>query len=251
MFDEFKHEKFDIILQGGQSNANGNGIGPVEEEYIPDDDIIYMTRFMEMHRAEERFRDHDQNYAGDFSLTFAKNYKEKGLLASGRKILIVRTAVGGTGFNEHHWGIGDPMYEHMMEMVQIALDMNHENRLVAFLWHQGESDEGTSAALTKERIITLVRSVQEKYNCPSLPFICGDFVHEWREHKESVLSVISGLISACIDLGNSRFVLTDNLTSNNQILGNGDILHFRRDALHKLGDRYFAAYYDLIGGSQC
>lgn len=41
---------------------------------------------------------------GDFSLSFAKKYVESGMLKEGRKLLIVRTAVGGTGFKR---GIGE------------------------------------------------------------------------------------------------------------------------------------------------
>ena len=35
-------EKFDIIIQGGQSNAEGGGLGPVEQEYQPNDKILYL-----------------------------------------------------------------------------------------------------------------------------------------------------------------------------------------------------------------
>ena len=47
---------------------------------------------------------------GDFSLTFAKRYIEQGLLKEGRKLLIVRTAVGGTGFKKGHWGERDFLF---------------------------------------------------------------------------------------------------------------------------------------------
>ena len=40
---DWKNEKFDIIIEGGQSNASGSGWGPVDEEYIPDEDILYLN----------------------------------------------------------------------------------------------------------------------------------------------------------------------------------------------------------------
>ena len=35
-------EKYDIFIQAGQSNAEGNGGGPVSEEYRPDARICYL-----------------------------------------------------------------------------------------------------------------------------------------------------------------------------------------------------------------
>lgn len=32
----------DIIIQGGQSNAEGSGLGPVEKEYIPSAQVLYL-----------------------------------------------------------------------------------------------------------------------------------------------------------------------------------------------------------------
>ena len=35
-------DAYDIIIQGGQSNAEGSGIGPVKEKYLPSEDILYL-----------------------------------------------------------------------------------------------------------------------------------------------------------------------------------------------------------------
>ena len=48
----------------------------------------------------------------------------------GRKILILRTAVGGTGFRDHRWGMTDDLYLQMMEMIRTALSLNPKNRNV-------------------------------------------------------------------------------------------------------------------------
>ena len=39
----FEKEKFDIIIQGGQSNAEGIGIGAVESEYQPLKNVLYLN----------------------------------------------------------------------------------------------------------------------------------------------------------------------------------------------------------------
>ena len=31
---------FDIVIEGGQSNAEGSGIGPVKSEFVPTDNML-------------------------------------------------------------------------------------------------------------------------------------------------------------------------------------------------------------------
>lgn len=49
------------------------------------------------------------------------------------------------------------------------------------------------------------------------------------------------------DIGNSAFIETSDLLSNNQMIANGDDIHFCRQALQELGYRYFLAFRKLIG----
>ena len=116
-------EKYDIFIQAGQSNAEGTGGGPVTEEYIPDERICYLEapktvivtdsgldiQFLNVPFALNVATEHGtaEDPVGDFSLTFFKAYIDAGLLASDRKILIIRGAVGGTGFQKKHWGMED------------------------------------------------------------------------------------------------------------------------------------------------
>ena len=39
---DIKSEKFDIIIQGGQSNAEGCGKGAVAQEFVPSENILYL-----------------------------------------------------------------------------------------------------------------------------------------------------------------------------------------------------------------
>ena len=76
----------------------------------------------------------------DFALTFAEEYVKAGYLQKGRKVLIIRTAVGATCFYKKDWGVGGRLYVKLMEILDYALKLNKNNKIVAFLWHQGESD---------------------------------------------------------------------------------------------------------------
>ena len=108
----------DIVVVAGQSNAEGFGIGPVTREYIPDDRILLLTNLAEanikknehgkdelkiLYPAPNRIETADEQGTGDekrglLALFFAENYVRSGCLQSGRKLLIVNAAVGGTGF---------------------------------------------------------------------------------------------------------------------------------------------------------
>ena len=46
MLKDFTKEKFDIIIQAGQSNAEGYGFGPASEPYTPCDKVYYLKRIV-------------------------------------------------------------------------------------------------------------------------------------------------------------------------------------------------------------
>lgn len=122
----------------------------------------------------------------------------------------MRAAVGGTGFVKGMWGLKDQLYLKMLEMTDYALSLNQANRVVGFLWHQGECDafEKNEPDVFKQQLASMIRDVRVRYGT-ELPFIAGD------------------------------------LLSNNQKTGNGDDIHFCREALYVLGRRYFSAYKDV------
>ncbi|MCL1858308.1 MAG: sialate O-acetylesterase [Oscillospiraceae bacterium] len=239
--ENYKNDLYDIIIQGGQSNAEGCGGGFVTDQYIPSENILYMNNDLTISIAEERIW--DGNKINDFSLSFAREYIKSGKLETGRKILIIRSAVGGTGWADHRWGMTEDLYLKMMEMIKASLELNPENKLVAFIWHQGETDAGSPRDTHYNHLKELVESVRNVYKYPGLPFIAGDFVHEWKNENLAVTEpVIQAIKDVCNDIGNAAFVETSELHSNNQDTGNGDIIHFSREALNQLGVKYFNAF---------
>lgn len=261
----FSDTKWDIIVQGGQSNAEGHGRGPVSNQWIASPNVFYLEaeydgcmvdgtvsiRFLDkpflVKPAEERCPNGEA--LGDFSLTFAQQY-EKELLETGRKILIVRTAFGGTGFKSGHWGLRDVLYKEMVEMTKWALSQNEENRLVALLWHQGEEDVGkqNKPEIFKVQLQNMVRDFRKRFGS-NIPFLAGDFVHEWKDKNIEICQPIAEKIRWVVEEeGTARFVDTAGLLSNNQKIGNGDEIHFCRDALRELGRRYYNAYKRIVFG---
>lgn len=255
-------EKYDIILQAGQSNAAGYGHGPAEHPYVPDPRVLYLTAGdpeageydpkgdYEISVAAERpnpaFGPEDR--LGDFSLSFAQRYVEEGLLAPGRKLLIVRTAVGGTGFLKHYWQVGDPLYERMLRMTDYALALNPQNRLVGFLWHQGEHEAAflNDPQRYHDQLLEVVESVKTCYGKAELPFICGGFCDQWAQENQPACDNIMAVIRKVAEKLGGAYIKTADLRSNDQKTGDGDTIHFCREDLQELGRRYFAAYQKLI-----
>ena len=259
-----ENQAFDIIVLAGQSNAQGSGIGPVTEEYVPTEKIYCLTGKVSDQILSETERIitypdktlvldvgdelvNNGQKIGELAFTFADAYVKNNLLAEDRKVLILRTALGGTGFARDEWGPGSPVEERMHEIIEYALALNPDNRIVAFLWHQGECDavlynppEQYEAQLT-----AFVENVREKYDCREIPFIAGDFCNEWKSKNIEICEPIVNVIRKVFAGEKAAFVETADLPSNNQKVGNGDDIHFCRESLHILGKRYFEKYMAL------
>jgi len=240
---------YDIIVVAGQSNAFGCGLGPAGDPFQPDDRIQAMPQAANLlggygiAGAEEPLVD-GQPWA-NFGLPFAREYIRAGLLAPGRKLLILQAAVGGTGFADKRWGLSDDLYRNMLRMIGTALALNPGNELKALLWHQGENEAAfqVSEAVHTANLQALVRDVRARFGTPELPFIAGNFVEQWRlANAELCAPVIAAMRAVCAGEGSAAFVETDGLLSNEQAIQNGDTIHFSREALYTLGTRYFEAY---------
>ncbi len=265
-------DKLDIIVLAGQSNAEGSGVGDVENPYTPCEEIKmlcgdfsaivrqveYGNDYLDLKvendyylkTAEERVVD-GKTY-GNFALSFSCEYL-KNDLPNDRKILIVNTPVGGTGFSKGHWGKGDILYNRMMDMVKEALAMNPDNRLVAFLWHQGEHDAFENAQFTIEEreeyyygkfseLLTEFRGAFGK----EVPVVCAKFCKVWADaYAEQCEAVYRATERACKEYGKAVVLDTYDLTNSDQVTGNGDTVHFSRPALYELGKRYYKAYKDI------
>lgn len=255
MLKDFTQEKFDIIIQAGQSNSEGFGVGPVDEPYEPNDSVWYLNQDFTVSLAAESVTQNEVK--GTFALSFAREYLKAGLLKEGRKLLIVRSAVGNTCFSDGHWTMDGDCYLRMMEMIRTALSLNSENRLIALLWHEGEGDAVMKAThdAQYEHLTEMLASVRKEFSVPALPFLAGDFVHSWRDDCIDICEpVVTAIRDFCRDSEYSAFVETDDLVTNFGELHRAtpcgkdmieDPIHFSRRSLYILGKRYFDAFTEM------
>lgn len=267
MLENYKKEKFDIVIMAGQSNAEGYGVGEVTREWTPIDKILWLNDYshprfendvfyieypstMEISIADEPLGEFGK--VGKFSFSFAKAYIEDGKLQTGRRLLILNAAVGGTGFRGEQWGVGRTLYRRLKDFTRAALDLNEENRLVAFLWHQGECDSFENPtwsveqrySVYKKNLSEMLADFKVEFSCPKLPFIAGGFVDEWYlKFKTPCDAVLKAIKEVCAEHGD--FVETAGLKSNNEATKNGDDIHFSRESLRILGEKYYQTYLSL------
>ena len=263
---------FDIIVVAGQSNAEGNGIKKDDKEFISDKvyhiadknhigtkvlddgkvivDMVYPTETV-FEKAHERTDAMGKKFA-DFSETFAKRYIDGGNLQEGRKVLIIKTAVGGTGFSRKEWGVGNVLFERLNLMVDYGLSLNKNNRVVALLWHQGEHDAFENADFDadarykfyKENFKAQTLAFRKKYG-KDIPVIAGEMVNSWAELPENKIkcdAVESATKDVCKEIGKAAVVSSEGLLSNDDMFKNGDNIHFCAESVYELGKRYYSLY---------
>ncbi len=255
MLTDFSKKSFDIIIQAGQSNSEGYGFGDVDNAYEPNTAVWYLNNDFTISQAAEKVV--NNGVQSNFALSFARCYINKNLLSEERELLILRCAVGGTGFLDNRWGLSDDLYQKMMDMISTALALNPSNRLVAFLWHQGETDALNNADFDTHynNLSTLLNQVTKTFNYPDLPFIAGDFVWDWKQNNLAICEpVIRAIKTVCDEHKNGRFVESNGLKSNDQELttphpmgwDGTDVIHFSRPSLYELGIRYFDAFLSCL-----
>ncbi|MBQ9734615.1 MAG: hypothetical protein IJV95_02030 [Clostridia bacterium] len=275
MIKDLLNGKFDIIIIAGQSNAESSGEGPsYNSDWVEDDDILmlkgdfdakvakkaYGNEYLDIEvsdkyyieRAKERII--NGKVCAIFGNYFAKMYKEN-RLEKDRKILLIQTAIGGTGFAKWHWGLKDALYNRMLKMTEQALALNPENRVVALLWHQGEHDsfeppemeDNVRKQTYKKNLSALIDGVREKFG-NKLPFICAGFTKYWvNEYPNQCAAVLGATKEVCESINDARFIeKTDDLEVNDEAVGNGDTVHFSRRALYILAERYYNAYKEIV-----
>lgn len=272
---DYSKLKFDIIILAGQSNAEGNGLSNSTEPTIIEDayealdlngykmeldmskpfyeqaklSFVFPTQ-IHIRSLQERLNGNKEP-AADLTLSFVPLY-QKEFLDSDRKVIVVKAAIGGTGFARRQQGVNYDIHKRCLSMVDQVLELNPENRIVALLWHQGEHDafefpeKGNEKRYLdyKEAFLAQVRDLMNHYNNPKLPVVTGGFIEDWRHtgyHKQC-LAIEKALQDSMVELGCGGFVSAEGLRSNKQDGLFDDNIHFSKASVLELGRRYFEAY---------
>ena len=159
----------------------------------------------------------------------------------GRRIGLIPAAVGGTPLSswkrggEDIWVPGTFPYDRAVSLAKAA--MKH-GRIVAVLWHQGETDAKRNNLNYKNDLREVIRNFREDLNLGSdVPFLLGELADFY---SPEILTHVPMINRAMHELAAEqpfiRVVRTEALTHC------GDFLHFDSVSAHELGRRYFAEF---------
>jgi hypothetical protein len=271
---------FDIIVIAGQSNAVGMGrdVKPIDPAMAGLCDRVCQMPRPEMTGIRSNGLpvaavDPLQHVIWapgriGFATTWGAAYGAT--LPSDRKVLIVPCAMGGTSVLQwldprrplpHPVSPGfQGLYRDCVNRTLTALRLPGNNRLIAFAWQQGEADilaaayGRDSAMRTSEHYRSALRELLHHFrrDLPgAYPILVGEPLRSWAPRpprgqtagdmallKASFVTAMHAVVRAD---GNARIVSSYGLTSNADLLGGADTLHFNAPSQRILGFRYFAA----------
>lgn len=272
---------FDIIVVAGQSNAGQGGMGaftdtmenPAADERIFQFDEARVPQLAAATRLQQGVatdalrhfgREAKENSMG-LAIPFARRYAAENL-TSGRAILIVPCAYGGTSILKWLGEIYTPatypsgLYKALVARVRSALELGSNNRIVAFLWHQGEADLVFSIrghhlmddAMYEAKLTNFFYRFRKEFpSDPPFPIIAGELAPELFANDHDRLSIKHRFNSAIHTalLGD----VSGGVASSQGLLSNfpsytsdpGEAVHFASSALVTFGERYYDSWKQL------
>jgi len=184
--------------------------------------------------------------------TFCNDLVQYSDLPYRRNILIIPGAWGGTGFSANNWNKGNRQYEICKNAINAVLnpdydESNKNNKLISFIWHQGESDMGSLNLQYKDQFLQMMNYFAtdvygDQFN-NDLPVILCQVSGEYPQVNTTVTpnikmqKFINDYFQSLSDTYNNiKIVLTDDL---NYL---GDFIHVNRIGQRLIGNRAYDAF---------
>lgn len=240
---------FDVVLVIGQSNATSRAINARPLLKRPNDRIWQLGRDKVNNYvlpAREPLMHLSASATGmGFALPFARLYRDE-ILENKRDVLIIPAANGATSVARtgSYWRPGGPGEKDVRARLASTLHEYRDARLVAILWHQGESDIGSDQVLYRRLTAQLLTGIRDEFG-PSAPIILGELAESFRANldNEDVNQSIHAIAKA---IPNAGLALSTSLrTIGENSLSASDATHFNAAAQLEFGKRYFCAFVRL------
>lgn len=220
--------EYDVFLLIGQSNMAGRGTMTAADQQVFDPKVFLLNASGEVEGAKNPLNAYstilkDLDIQG---INPGFSFSKKIAAETGRKVLLVVNARGGTALYEWKKSSSKGYYN---EAVKRTKQAQKYGKLVGILWHQGESNSSNPSGYL-ESLKGMVDDLRNDLNAPDVPFIAGE-IAQWQSNASKFNPVIQG-ISAVIP--NSDYVSSVGCTP----WKDESDPHFSRDGQILLGERY-------------
>jgi hypothetical protein len=245
-------DEFDVILLMGQSNAVGSGTGG---DWIDNDNVfVWNSGYSGTGTAAVAgtTRRGSAPFAVDSSNNLGIHAADKYQRVTGRRVLLVVMALGGTSITEMN-DTGGTIYDPMITNMEALFTAYPNATLVGFLWHQGEADQFETNSWYVTEFQTLLTNLRAQDWFPEdCPVVVGELYFgdysasaQWRQTETlSYLPTIDHRIG-CVSSGGLDAVdesFTDSYGAPYRV-------HFTGASLRLLGHRYGGALLAMINGN--
>lgn len=233
MFDVAAKDKgeYDVFLLIGQSNMAGRGymiesdtLSNIEGVYIlnKEGEVVPARNPLNQYSTVAKPYDMQQINPG---LGFAQKMHAK----TGRKILLVVNARGGTSVSE--WAPGNEETKFFSEAVRRTKEAMKYGELKAVLWHQGCADSSPNKReVYLERLENMVSNLREQLGDKKLYFVAGE-LGPWRASSPDFNKMLQGI--------GDKIKYSDYVSSEGTVSRADDSdPHFSRESQIILGERY-------------
>ena len=227
---------YDVFLLIGQSNMAGRGTMIAGDENVFSENVYILNAEGEPESASNPLNKYStiRKSLSMQQINPGFSFSRKIAAETGRKILLVVNARGGTSVSE--WAVAGEYYSEAVRRTEQALKYG---RLKAILWHQGEADS-SSPETYLDRLAVIVDSLRKDLDAPQVPFIAGEIAgwHRNAARFNPVIRRISGKIPY------SDYVSSEGCTP----LKDTSDPHFGRDGQILLGERYAGKVLEMCYG---
>ncbi len=158
---------------------------------------------------------------------------------------LIPAAVGGTSIAAWLPGGTDDWDETNFPYdfaIQRAKEAQKSGKIVAILWHQGESDAVKQTPDYKEKLRQVVNNFRKDLGLPdTVPFLAGDMASFYKKEISEHIHIVDDAISE-LSMEIPAFYPVGTKDLNHR----GDNLHFDTESLHTLGERYYTVYKQAV-----
>ena len=227
---------YDVVLLVGQSNMAGRGV-VAPEDRVPVPHVWMLDKTGAWVPAVEPMH-FDKPIAGvgpgrSFGIELARR--------THHDVGLVPAAVGGSSITSwvpagYDSATRTHPYDDALRRARVAME---RGKLVAILWHQGESDAHVGLATAySQRLHELIDRFRSELGAPEVPVLIGQLgqFHPWTTYDSTVDAAHREV---------ARTVPRVAFVSSNGLRHKGDSLHFDAASARELGRRYAAAYDSL------